>query len=105
MRGDEQKVRARRIPTSAAKAYGSKDFVRTAREFEWDAACYEERQGPQQQFGSKNHAPARLCHQLEPSMAGGEGIWMAETDGTIMPGKVTWARESGLVVRLQLRRA
>ena len=36
-------------------------------------------------------------------MAGGEGIWLAETDRSAAPGEVARAGESGLAVRLQLR--
>src|ERR1035437_8528197 len=56
-----------------------------------------------QQPGSQNHAALRLCSKPEPPMAGGEGIWLAETDRSAAPGEVARAGESGLAVRLQLR--
>jgi transposase len=72
---------------------------------ECDPACNQERQGAQQQSGPEDNAAARLCHQPEPALAGREGIWLAETDWSAASGKVARAGESGLAVRLQLRRA
>ena len=58
-----------------------------------------------QQSGPEDNTAARLCHQPEPALAGREGIWLAETDWSAASGKVARAGESGLAVRLQLRRA
>src|SRR5205814_6486034 len=70
-----------------------------------DAARYQERQGPHQQPGPQNYAPARLCHQPEPPMADRKGIRMAEANRPPAPGKVARPGESGLAIRLQLRGA
>ena len=105
MLAEKQEGRSRRITVGADKAYDTKDFVSTVRELERDAARYQERQGPQQQPGPQNHAPARLCHQPEPAMADREGLWLAEANRPAAPGQVARPGESGLAVRLQLRGA
>jgi hypothetical protein len=57
-----------------------------------------------QQPRPQNCAALRLCRKSESKMAGREGIWLAETNRSIAPGEVARAGESGLAVRLQLRR-
>ena len=70
-----------------------------------NSACDEERPGPQQQPGSENHTPARLCRQPEPSLADRKELRVAEADRAAASGETARTGKGGLAVRLQLRRA
>jgi hypothetical protein len=93
-------------PASALKLGARHErFCRHGAGVERDATCYEERQRPRRQPGPQDHAPARLRHHPEPALAGGERLRMAEARRSATPGQVARLGESGLAVRLQLRRA
>src|SRR6201993_5441771 len=65
----------------------------------------QERQEPPLEPRPENHPAPRLCHQPEPSLAGREGLRMAEADRPNPPGEAARTAQGGLAVRLQLRRA
>jgi hypothetical protein len=54
---------------------------------------------------SGEHAVYRLRHQPEPSLAGREGLRLAQADRPDTPGKAARTAQGELAVRLQLRRA
>ncbi len=101
---EKQQGRSRRITVGADKAYDTKDFVSTVRELNVTPHVTKNDKGRASNLDPENHSPARLRRQSEPAMAGREGLWLAEANRSAAPSKVARIRESGLAVRLQLRR-
>jgi len=84
-----------RITAGADKAYDTRDFVGS------DAA----RGPPAARRDRRTNQPASgLCDQLKQALVGREAVRMVEADRPAEEGKTAWAREGGLVVRVQLRR-
>jgi hypothetical protein len=100
-----ERRRRRRITVGADKAYDTKDFVRTPRELNVTPARDQQQRESSQYSRPPYHSAAGLCNQPQPKVADREELRMAEADRTAATDEVARTGQSGLAVRLQLRRS